>query len=533
MARSRSAEFGPWANRVSKRLGTQIPRSVTFSTLSPENQDIVNARGVFAGEHILDTAERHLESLGNVISGFTETHNPENIKVKKTEHKKLSENISGIREALGGKKVDFSVGGLASNFRSLLDAGFEKARSVTRFRKQQTGSTVLEQPAGGAFYVEHPAAYLELAKRHLGGSTASEKMSNAERLTIAGAEFSAKSAPQDELRAASGLARIESAKSDIGFDISHHAAKYLNTHAKKINSESVDIEPGSHSLGSLPAEHAALVTRAISDRAKGNKIHQSLARGLKLDHELKDFVEPAAMDVVAGAASGGVPSMYRAYRKLKSGGFSDETDYLKVGTYATTNVLGLRDNENLGIAVKHMIGAATHGDEYWDRNPGALEHVLKMQKHPLMQADLGVSDVHAARSMTNPGGVLNLDQISSLDTKIRPEGFLSGQSKLGGKFPSVVHEGRTISPEKLGYLLQEEALVHDPTPVPAKGRTLHLRGGIDQAIGWLQQQMRMPSTAKARKAIETAKNLKLNPDIESDVRSNPEINLNPSSLPNY
>lgn len=528
MARSRGEEFGAWAKRASNVIKTQIPRRVTFASLSPEGQETVNARGRFAGENLLNTAEQHLSNLSNKIANFGPEHREEYTSNVIAEHKKLSEQIGGLREALSGKEVDFSEEGLSSNFRSLVDAGYENARRTTRFRQQHTGSDVLEIPSGGVFYADHPARYLELAKKYMGGG-----IHNAERLVVAGAEFSVNSPPRDELRAASGMARFDAAGDSVGVDINHHAARYLNDQAKRINKGSKDIEPGSHRMVDLPAEHSALIVRAISDIANKKELHPALRRGLRLGQEAKEL-QPAAMDIVAGAQKGGVPSIARSTGIMRDiGRFSNETDFLKVGTYATLNVLGLRKNKELRASIKHMMGASTHGNKYWDKHPEALEQVDKMQSHPLMNHFLAVSDVHAARSQVNPGGVLNIDQLSSLDERIRPEALLAGQSRMpgGSNFPTVMHEGKAVSPVKLGFLLQEQAMVRNPTKVPAKGRTLYLPGHVDQAVGWVQQQIRYPSSHPIRRALRNAAELGLDSGIDSDVESNPQINVNPSITP--
>lgn len=524
MARpSLTAAFKAYSKAMAETTGVASPRSYVFDNLDPEAQDVIHRRAEFAGTHIIPRLEHVIGLLQGRREGWTEATDEQYKDTKTTELRKMLDRADSVRS----HKVDLSIPSMTHNLDSLVRSGFSAARAETRFRQQHTGSTELEIPTGGDFYTLHPQAYKQAADLWL-PSEPGNPFGPATRLIHAGGQFSSNSPPREELIGMSGGTRLYAA-GDLGVSISHHAAKYLNQAAQAIHGKNGPvIESGYHKTGELPEAHAALVYKALRNfQVAGTKgyekltIHPALKQGLKFDKELYDDYGSAAVDMVRGASTGGLNSMYRFLRVMRAPEtFSLPSDYMKVGTYAATNASGLRDHEALREAATHMVGAATHGNRWWDENPGALEHVLRYQNHPFFRNPTAVGDVHMGRALANPESSMPFADIKALDPMIRPEHFLVAQNEIGGDFPTVYHQGKAISPVAQGYLAQEKAMQDVSIPFPMRGRTGHLSPQVVQALGWVRQQLTRPTFANKVAAG------KLSP-WESDVRRDPSLHPNP------
>lgn len=482
-----------------------------MDTLPPSALDEANTRAVNFGRQLPDLARADLAAADRRLSS-TSDRRPEYVEKLQGERDKAARAVDLMKGVTG---IDTSIEGMTRNVRRIVSGEVNHARSRTRFN-EQNGTPKMELPAGFDFYSQHGGAYQTIGKREFGGGEEGKELTR--RLTLVGTGFSAGAMPQVELQGSAGLARVHNAGADMGVEIDHHTAEYLNSQTSKMGAT---IEPGKHSLADLDPVHAALVTRTISRRARGAEDHPALSR-IKLSDEAHEQSH-AADALVGGAGTSGVRSIARGLDIMRDpAAWSDppaSAGAWKVPSYSSTTAL--HNDPKIGQALEHMVGAAVHGEKWWAAHPGSEELVRAYQGHPAITNPLVTSDIHNARALITGKG-MSYEMASALGDRVRPETMFTAPQGMESDVPSGRPKG--IQKADLGYMAQEHATRGAGLSYSLGGRKYSVPVHAIQAMAWYGQQAKDPRRASGVASGAYSR-------IHSEVQADPTKSLNPIHVP--
>lgn len=518
--RKRHEEFHSWSGRAADIAGQRLPRTYDISTQPPEVLEEGNARAIRFGQELPAIAAADLKQVEGRLANPKEARNPA---YQKGLEVKLAHSQKAAKTAEEVGAIDTSVEGMTANVQRLLNHAINKARSATRYN-EQSGSPKMELPAGFDFYPEHAGAYGDISRRNFGNDP--EKHS---RLVKAATPFSAGAMPRVELQGAAGLARLTAGGGEYGITLDDASAKYLNEAASKVKSGGHEITPvsaGNYSLTDkrLSPEHASVILQHHKNAMEGKPTHEALSK-VQFSHGAQDLA-PAASAVIGAAGTSGAGVVANGLRIMDSPHhFSNPPatpGAWKVPSYGTTTLLHNEDHANLSKTLEHMVGAAVHGEEYWNANPGAQEHVQKYMNHPALTSPHIVSDIHNARALL--AGGLDYKTGVNMGDRLRPESMFTRPSHFGKDEIQSTRRGSGIQTPDLGYLIQEHATREAKMSFPMGGQRHELPGHAKQALIWYAQQANEPTNKAQIK--EGSKSV-----IHSVVKEQPTKSLNPIVTP--
>ena len=422
-----------------------------------------------------------------------------------------------IRSHIGGalSEMDQQISGMRSvpgklrQQREVLSRGMEAASdigptgmdaSVARIKEAamlpvraqrkvtQRGGAEMQSPLAGKYYPERHNVGKEIGEQTFGKGS-----EGAFRSMLATPTLSARTPPQVEIAGGAGLAAVMRDSSEIGINLGHHSARYLNQELRGSRG-SPEIPEGPHSLAQLAATHpqaAALllqhgatqsglvVPKANAEKMSAGKQARDLALGTDAKVSIPRGLEEPTAAFISSLGNTGFPKGGRAMARF----LGDPSDYgrgefHKIPSY-TWNI-HQAGSDVMQQGTHHFLGALTHGNDWFAAHPDAEHHIRRAMDHPAWHDPTSTQDVWAGRLASG----LHPHVAMALGEATNPENIM-GFNGLKGLRKAPGHALGKAS--DLGYLYQEEAHRRAGQALSVRlpgGGKAHAPGSVVQSLAW-------------------------------------------------